>query len=70
MNITIPTDSLRKLLADHPEVELRLSSMACEKVAEEIKRKVGEKLSKNECAGSRATSSSRPSTTSGARYDL
>ena len=48
MNITIPTDSLRKLLADHPEVELRLSSMACEKVAEEIKRKVGEKLSKNE----------------------
>lgn len=39
-SVRIPTDSLIKLLLDSPETKLELESMACEKVAQELARKL------------------------------
>lgn len=43
MELRIPTDSLRALLDDKPELRAKLESMACEKIAEEIMRKASSK---------------------------
>ena len=37
--LIVSTENLRKILADNPEIELELASMASEKIAEELKRK-------------------------------
>lgn len=39
IQVRVPTDSLRKILQENPPVMLKLESMACEKIAEEIMRK-------------------------------
>jgi hypothetical protein len=43
--VQVPTSALRKLLDDDPGVVIRLQAMACEKIAEELSRKV---LQRNE----------------------
>lgn len=40
IHIRIPTASLRQLLESEPDIKAQLESMACEKIAEEITRKV------------------------------
>lgn len=40
VTLVIPTDSLKKLLDDQPDISLKLQSMACEKIAEELNRKI------------------------------
>jgi hypothetical protein len=40
IELRVSTASLRKLLDGNPEVRLKLDAMACEKIAEELKRKV------------------------------
>lgn len=42
LEVLIRTDSLKKILNEEPEVRLKLQSMACEKIAEELKRKVSQ----------------------------
>lgn len=37
--VNVPTKALKSLLSEHPEIEIKLQSMACEKIAEEIVRK-------------------------------
>lgn len=39
IQLSITTDSLKKILDEQPEVQLKLQSMAIEKIAEELKRK-------------------------------
>ena len=39
IELLIRTDALRKILNDDPDTRLKLQSMACEKIAEELKRK-------------------------------
>jgi ElaB/YqjD/DUF883 family membrane-anchored ribosome-binding protein len=40
IELRIPTSQLKSLLEGQPEIALKLESMACEKIAEEILRKV------------------------------
>jgi len=48
ISVRVPTASLQALLAEHPEIELRLESMACEKIAEEMMRKTNAQLASGE----------------------
>lgn len=45
--VTVPTDGLRRLLDDAPDVKLQLQSLAAEKIAEEIVRKAQDKFNAN-----------------------
>jgi hypothetical protein len=40
LKIMVPTIALAKLLQDDPQIELELKSMACEKIAQEMAKKV------------------------------